>query len=74
MILKLLVFFTGDDPLPEVSLLLSTGAIPMDIDNYALTHYAGSSDKDGSPLKDLKMVLTTPYILPVPKDIDNDDQ
>jgi len=61
-----LVFFTNDNPLPEVSLLISTGFFPLEIADYGLVRFAGSTDKPNSePLKDLKRPLTTPYILPI---------
>jgi len=61
-------YFTKDNPLPEVSLLLSTGFFPLSIGDYGLVRYAGSTiNPNSEPLVDLKKPLTTPYILSIGK-------
>lgn len=61
---EVIAFFSKADPLPEVSLSVSTGFFPKTISNAALTEY-GTEHKGGEPLKDLKNTYRTPYIVPI---------
>ncbi|MDR3476436.1 MAG: cupin domain-containing protein [Gammaproteobacteria bacterium] len=59
-------FFTKADPLPEVSLAVSTAFFPGSIIRSAMTEY-GNENKSGDPLKDLKYKTVSPYLLKINK-------
>lgn len=63
---EVIAFFSKADPLPEVSLAISTAFFPERVRDAALTQY-GNENKPGHPLKDLKYNLRTPYLLPINK-------
>jgi oxalate decarboxylase/phosphoglucose isomerase-like protein (cupin superfamily) len=57
-------FFTKADPLPEVSLTVSTGFFPKSILKIAMTQYGGQHHK-GDPLHDLKNTDANPYLIKI---------
>lgn len=59
---EVVAFFNNDNPLPEVSLSVSTGFFPKPIIKQALTEY-GNIKTDGDPLKDLQPLQVSPYLL-----------
>lgn len=66
--LEVIAFFDGENPQPEISLLLSTEFFPKEISNYALTRYANSSrPEDVEPLNNLVPINQTPYIIQLPQ-------
>lgn len=63
--LELIAFFTNENPLPEVSLSVSTGFFPNNIRRAALTKY-DNEHQSIDPLKDLKNTNVSPYLLKLP--------
>lgn len=63
---EVVAFFSKADPLPEVSLSVSTGFFPECVRDAALTQY-GHENKSGTPLKNMNYKLRNPFILPVSK-------
>lgn len=61
---EVIAFFTKANPLPEVSLSVSTSFFPDSIRKEAMTEY-GDQHKIGDPLKRLKYTGTSPYLLRV---------
>ncbi len=61
---EVIAFFTKANPLPEVSLSVSTAFFPNNVKSRALTGYAGV-DKKGDPLQFLKYTTVSPYLLPL---------
>lgn len=61
---EVIAFFTQENPLPEVSLSVSTAFFPNSIRKDAMTEY-GNIHKKGNPLKDLKFTNVSPYLLRV---------
>jgi oxalate decarboxylase/phosphoglucose isomerase-like protein (cupin superfamily) len=63
---EVIAFFTKADPLPEVSLAVSTTFFPKSLLKSALTEY-GKNKKTDDPLADLKPQSVSPFLLKIPK-------
>lgn len=61
---EVIAFFNKDNPLPEVSLAVSTSFFPNSIRKQAMTEF-GNVHKSGDPLKDLKFTTVSPYLIRV---------
>jgi oxalate decarboxylase/phosphoglucose isomerase-like protein (cupin superfamily) len=64
---EVIAFLSKADPLPEVSLSVSTAFFPERIRQAALNQYAGVETKMGDILKHMRFGQRLPYILPVKK-------
>lgn len=63
---EVIAFFTKADPLPEVSLSVSTSFFPNEVRKAAMTQY-GTVNQAGDPLKYLHYTTVSPYLLPIKK-------
>jgi oxalate decarboxylase len=61
---EVIAFFTNENPLPEVSLSVSTSFFPDRIRRAAMTQY-GTENKSGDPLEHLDFPYRSPYLLSV---------
>jgi oxalate decarboxylase/phosphoglucose isomerase-like protein (cupin superfamily) len=63
---EIIAFFTQENPLPEISLSVSTSFFPNNIRRFAMTQFS-SENKSGDPFKNMNYTDQSPYLVRVKK-------